>query len=70
MQLKEKIKDQIAENPDVLEFLNNACIDDLLVMRNVLKLLRSDEGGLSIDDYNIIRDCLRELEEEPCLDHS
>lgn len=58
----EKIRDEVSKNPLVIEFLNNAMIDDLLTVSNVLDTIGAT-GGISLNDYYIIQDALEPVEE-------
>jgi hypothetical protein len=60
----EKIRDEVSKNPVVIEFLNNAMIDDLLTVSNVLDTIgATGGGGISLNDYYIIQDALEPVEE-------
>jgi hypothetical protein len=58
-----KIKNQISENSNVIEFLNTASMDDMLAVANVIKMLNGEKANakLSITDYYSIQDAVEGL---------
>ena len=60
-EIKEYIKDQICENPLVIEFIKNANMDDLLSLGNSLNKIGA-VTKMSLYDWQLLGECAEEVD--------